>query len=75
MIEAARARGRPVTLDTTVFPRGGGAWVQALPLWALDGGMAAMAGTARGPRRAPAASASSSSASRNRWAGAAGTTS
>ena len=42
MIEAARARGVRVTWDTTVFPRGGGAWVQSLPLWALDGGMTAM---------------------------------
>ena len=42
MIEAARARGMRVTWDTTVFPRGGGAWVQSLPLWALDGGMSAM---------------------------------
>lgn len=42
MIEAARARGLRVTWDTTVFPRGGGAWVQSLPLWALDGGMSAM---------------------------------
>jgi N-acyl-D-aspartate/D-glutamate deacylase len=42
MIEAARGRGVRVTWDTTVFPRGGGAWVQSLPLWVLDGGMAAM---------------------------------
>src|SRR5207245_1013523 len=42
MIEGARARGVRVTWDTTVFPRGGGAWVQSLPLWVLDGGMAAM---------------------------------
>ncbi len=41
-IEAARRRGVRVTWDTTVFPRGGGAWVQSLPLWALDGGMSAM---------------------------------
>src|SRR5262249_6232240 len=40
MIEAARARGVPVTFDLTIFPRGGGAWVQALPTWARDGGMA-----------------------------------
>jgi N-acyl-D-aspartate/D-glutamate deacylase len=43
MIEEARARGMRVTWDTTVFPRGGGAWVQSLPLWALDGGMSEMA--------------------------------
>jgi len=42
MIEAARGRGVRVTWDTTVFPRGGGAWVQSLPLWVLDGGMSAM---------------------------------
>jgi N-acyl-D-amino-acid deacylase len=42
MIEDARNRGIRVTWDTTVFPRGGGAWVQSLPLWALDGGMGAM---------------------------------
>jgi N-acyl-D-amino-acid deacylase len=49
MIEAARARGVRVTWDTTVFPRGGGAWVQSLPLWALDGGMAAMQARLRDP--------------------------
>jgi N-acyl-D-aspartate/D-glutamate deacylase len=42
VIEDARTRGIRVTWDTTVFPRGGGAWVQSLPLWALDGGMTAM---------------------------------
>jgi N-acyl-D-amino-acid deacylase len=42
MIEDGRSRGMRITWDTTVFPRGGGAWVQSLPLWALDGGMAAM---------------------------------
>ena len=49
MIEAARARGMHVTWDTTVFPRGGGAWVQSLPLWVLDGGMAAMQARLREP--------------------------
>ena len=49
MIEAARDRGARVTWDTTVFPRGGGAWVQSLPLWALDGGMAAMVVRLRDP--------------------------
>ena len=49
MIDAARARGARVTWDVTVFPRGGGAWVQTLPLWALDGGMAAMAARLRDP--------------------------
>jgi N-acyl-D-amino-acid deacylase len=49
MIEEARARGVRVTWDTTVFPRGGGAWVQSLPLWALDGGMHAMQERLRDP--------------------------
>lgn len=49
MIEAARARGIRVTWDTTVFPRGGGAWVQSLPIWALDGGMHAMRERLRDP--------------------------
>jgi N-acyl-D-amino-acid deacylase len=49
LIESARARGVRVTWDTTVFPRGGGAWVQSLPLWALDGGMAAMTSRLRDP--------------------------
>lgn len=49
MIEEARARGVRVTWDTTVFPRGGGAWVQSLPLWALDGGMSAMQERLRDP--------------------------
>jgi N-acyl-D-aspartate/D-glutamate deacylase len=49
MIEDARTRGTRVTWDTTVFPRGGGAWVQSLPLWVLDGGMAAMQARLRDP--------------------------
>jgi N-acyl-D-amino-acid deacylase len=49
MIEGARSRGIRVTWDTTVFPRGGGAWVQSLPLWVLDGGMAAMQARLREP--------------------------
>ncbi len=49
MIEAARARGVRVAWDTTVFPRGGGAWIQSLPLWALDGGMSAMVERLREP--------------------------
>ena len=31
MIDDARGRGLDVTFDLTVFPRGGGAWVQSLP--------------------------------------------
>jgi N-acyl-D-aspartate/D-glutamate deacylase len=34
----ARDEGIDVTFDLTIFPRGGGAWVQALPGWARDGG-------------------------------------
>jgi len=40
MIEHARKRGVQVTFDLTIFPRGGGAWLQVLPTWARDGGMA-----------------------------------
>ncbi len=40
MIDRARGRGVQVTFDLTIFPRGGGAWVQVLPTWARDGGMA-----------------------------------
>ena len=41
MLDDARRRGIEVTFDLTVFTRGGGAWVQSLPGWARDGGMAA----------------------------------
>ena len=37
-LEEARAGGLEVTFDLTMFPRGGGAWVQGLPGWARDGG-------------------------------------
>ena len=40
-IEAARAGGDVVTFDMTVFPRGGGAWLQSVPKWARDGGLSA----------------------------------
>jgi N-acyl-D-amino-acid deacylase len=40
MLAEARARGLDVTFDLTIFERGGGAWVQSLPAWARDGGMA-----------------------------------
>jgi N-acyl-D-amino-acid deacylase len=40
MIDDARQRGVRVTFDLTIFVRGGGAWVQVLPNWARDGGMA-----------------------------------
>jgi N-acyl-D-amino-acid deacylase len=39
-LEAARGSGLEVTWDVTVFPRGGGAFMQSLPRWARDGGMA-----------------------------------
>jgi N-acyl-D-amino-acid deacylase len=50
LLEASRARGNEVTFDLTVFPRGGGAWVQALPGWARDGGHAATVARIRDPR-------------------------
>lgn len=45
----ARARGVEVTFDLTIFPRGGGAWVQSLPGWARDGGNAATQAVIRDP--------------------------
>ena len=45
----ARAEGIDVTFDLTVFPRGGGAWVQGLPGWARDGGNEATAAVIRDP--------------------------
>ncbi len=63
MLDDARARGLEVTFDLTIFPRGGGAWVQSLPGWARDGGNAGdggdhprpgLAGAPdRGPRSSP----------------------
>jgi N-acyl-D-amino-acid deacylase len=49
----ARARdgGLDVTFDLTIFRRGGGAWVQALPGWARDGGHEATAAAIRDPAR------------------------
>ncbi len=41
LIEAATDGGAGVTFDLTLFRRGGGAWLQSLPLWARDGGVAA----------------------------------
>ncbi len=49
MIDAARARGVRVTFDLTIFVRGGGAWVQVLPAWARDGGMASTVELLRNP--------------------------
>lgn len=39
-VDRARAAGLDVTFDLTVFCRGGGAWLQALPGWARAGGLA-----------------------------------
>jgi N-acyl-D-amino-acid deacylase len=39
-IDSARSAGVDVTFDLTVFCRGGGAWLQALPPWARAGGLA-----------------------------------
>ena len=44
MLDDARGRGLEVTFDLTIFPRGGGAWVQSLPGWARDGGHAGHGG-------------------------------
>ena len=49
MLDDARARGIEVTFDLTIFPRGGGAWVQSLPGWARDGGAEATASIIRDP--------------------------
>ena len=49
MLESARARGLDVTFDLTIFERGGGAWVQSVPAWARDGGMAGTAAVIRDP--------------------------
>ncbi|HEV8489937.1 MAG TPA: D-aminoacylase [Candidatus Limnocylindrales bacterium] len=49
MLDEARARGVEVTFDLTIFPRGGGAWVQSLPGWARDGGSAATQAVIRDP--------------------------
>jgi N-acyl-D-amino-acid deacylase len=41
LIDGAQREGVDVTFDLTLFRRGGGAWLQSLPLWARDGGVAA----------------------------------
>ncbi len=48
-IERANRKGPPVTFDLTVFPRGGGAWLQVVPAWARDGGLAATVERIRDP--------------------------
>ena len=47
----AREGGLEVTFDLTIFPRGGGAWVQALPGWARDGGNEGTAAVIRDPEQ------------------------
>ena len=42
MVESARRDGLDVTFDLTLFPRGGGTWIQSLPAWAQEGGLAAI---------------------------------
>lgn len=49
MLADARAEGLTITFDLTVFPRGGGAWVQSLPGWARDGGHAGTMALLRDP--------------------------
>lgn len=49
MLDAARADGMEVTFDLTMFPRGGGAWIQSLPNWARDGGNSGTAALIRDP--------------------------
>jgi N-acyl-D-amino-acid deacylase len=49
MLDDARSRGLEVTFDLTMFPRGGGAWVQSLPAWARDGGNAGTVAVIRDP--------------------------
>jgi N-acyl-D-amino-acid deacylase len=48
-LDSARTDGVEVTFDLTIFPRGGGAWVQGLPGWARDGGNEATAAVIRDP--------------------------
>lgn len=49
LMDLARARGTSVKFDVTVFPRGGGAWLQVVPKWARDGGLAATVERIRDP--------------------------
>ncbi len=49
MLDDARSRGVEVTFDLTIFERGGGAWIQSLPAWARDGGMAGTTAAIRDP--------------------------
>ena len=49
MIDQANADGIDVTFDLTLFPRGGGAWLQTLPSWAREGGLNATVARMRDP--------------------------
>lgn len=49
MIDGENERGGDVTFDLTLFTRGGGAWSQSLPGWALEGGLAALTGRVEDP--------------------------
>ena len=49
MVDAANQEGLDVTFDLTLFPRGGGAWLQELPGWARAGGLDATIDRIRDP--------------------------
>jgi N-acyl-D-aspartate/D-glutamate deacylase len=49
MIDRENERGGDVTFDLTLFTRGGGAWSQSLPGWALEGGLAALSSRVEDP--------------------------
>ncbi len=49
MVDAAAGEEEAVTFDLTLFRRGGGAWLQSLPGWAREGGVAATVETIRDP--------------------------
>lgn len=49
MIDEANEDGLEVTFDLTLFRRGGGAWLQGLPPWAREGGLAATVERIRQP--------------------------
>ena len=50
MIEAENRGGGDVTFDLTLFVRGGGAWAQSLPAWALEGGLEGFRGRLADPQ-------------------------
>lgn len=49
MIDEANDAGGDVTFDLTLFRRGGGAWSQSLPAWAIEGGADSLADRIRDP--------------------------